>query len=105
MIPYITYREPNEHGELEFLILQKQFPNYVGRLVVYPVEGALANAPVTDHHLYISFYGCLMGNFIPANKGELENISLVFAHMSEWYYLNRISSDLSRYKKWKIISK
>jgi len=102
MIPFITYREQNAEGSLEYYILQKGYPNYIGRLVAYPVEGALNNTPITDHHLYITFAGALMGNFIPAHKGELQNITEVFSQMAEWYFINRISPDLKKYKKWKI---
>lgn len=103
MIPFITYREPNEKNELEYFILQRAFPNYIGRVVAYPVEGALANVPVSAHHLYITFAGCLMGNYIPGNKDELANISFVFDKMSAWYYSNRIEVDLKKYKKWRVL--
>lgn len=101
---FITYREPGVSGEhLEYYILQRAFPHYVGRLVAYPIEGALANAAITDHHLHITFDGCLLGNFILANKGELESIAEIFSQMAEWYYVNRIAVDLKKYKKWRII--
>lgn len=98
--PFLTFRETDDN-EFCYFILQKAFPHYIGKLVTYPVEGGLNNSPITDHHLYITFAGCLMGNFIPAHKGELDHIAEVFSQMAEWYYTNRINPDLKKYKKWR----
>jgi len=103
MTPFITYREANEKGQLEYFILQKAFPNFIGRIVVYPEEGSVANVPITDYHLYVTFAGVLTGNFIPAHPNVKQEIEEVYSRMADWYYHNRVSVDEKKWKKWKII--
>ncbi len=101
MIPYATYREPDEVGRICFFILQKAFPNYVGLLVTNPVEGAIINVPIADYNLWITFNGTIAGNFIPAWKGVTNDITQVFYSMAEWYYINRVKGE-KKYEKFKL---
>jgi len=100
-IKYLTYREPDEEGRLCFFILQKASPNYIGLLVASPVEGAIINVPIPNYNLWITFYGCLIGNYIPAVNGVLSDMDLVFHDMADFYYNNRVLG-VKKYDKFKI---
>lgn len=104
MIGYITFREPDKDGVLQYYILQKAFPHYVGRVVTYPVEGALANAPVAGYHFYVTFAGTIRGNMIPSFNDVATEIESVYFEMAQWYYTNRIRGNEEKYKKWKIVN-
>lgn len=95
---YITYRE-EYNGELCYFILQKAFPNFVGRVVNYPVEGALANAPIAGFNLWVTFAGRVDGNFLPSEKDILTQIEAIFFSMAEWYFANRIEPHYKKYLK------
>ena len=102
MINFITYREPNENGELCFYILQKSFPHYVGKLVTSPREGGLVNTPIPGYNLWLTYAGCLHGNFFPGLSGAKMEVEQVFMAMAEFYYFNRIKTQPKRYSKFKI---
>lgn len=102
MIPFITYREPDEVGRLCFYILQKAHPHYVGLLVTSPRQGALLNIPVPGHNLWLTYAGCLIGNVVPGYIGFEAEVNSIFVGMAEWYYLNRIKTDPKKYDKFKI---
>lgn len=101
MNEFITYRETiNE--KLEYYVLQKSFPHYQGRIVNYPVEGAIINTPIAGYNLWITFANTLRGNFIPAFKGVGEEIEHVFSNMSNWFLSERISKEPKKYEKFKL---
>jgi len=102
MIPYITYREKDDNGEMQYYILQKAFPHMTGRLVTFPIEGALANEPISGYNLWITWGGCLRGNVIPDSRNFDKEIANVFAQMSSWFYGERILVDEKKFKKFKI---
>lgn len=102
MIPFITFREPNENGVLCFYILQKAFPHYCGLLISQPREGAIANMPLPEYNLWITWNGCLQGNVIPGYKGVESEIDFVFAEMADFYYKYRILENPKKYAKFKI---
>jgi len=105
MIPYITYREPNEEGILCYYILQKYFPHFSGLLVANrPIDGAIVNAPIAGYNLFITFNGTLRGNIIPNYKNIQEEIITVFEDMSSWYLINRILLNEKLYRKFKIVT-
>ncbi len=102
MIPFITYREPDEENRLCFYILQKAFPHYVGLLVSSPRENGLVNAPIPGYKLWITYAGCLHGNFFPGHSTAIAEVNQVFNLMAEWYYVNRIKIQPKKYKGFKI---
>lgn len=105
MIPnYITYRENNENGLLCYYILQKAFPHYIGLLSVGQLENTLASMPVGNYNLYVNFYGCLVGRFLPAYKDALQEIEAEMISMAEWFYYNRVLTQPKKYDKFKIAS-
>lgn len=100
MIPnYITYRENNENGLLCYYILQKAFPHYIGLLSVGQLENTLASMPVGNYNLYVNFYGCLVGRFLPAYKDALQEIEAEMISMAEWFYYNRVLTQPKKYDK------
>jgi hypothetical protein len=102
MEPYITYRDFNNKGELEYYILQRKFPHYQGVILEQPKDGAIMTAPVSCHHLYITFAGTIQGNYV-LSKAALElELSSVFEDMANWFYSKRVVTDPKRYKKFKI---
>lgn len=100
---YITFREEDEFGRLCFFILQKAQPNFIGLLVSSPVEGAIINVPISNYNLWITWGGTLVGNYIPAIKGVLPELYLVFNDMAKWYYEHRVNG-VRKYEKFKIKS-
>lgn len=101
MIPFITFREPDENGGVRYYILQREFPHYIGVVSISP-DGTIVNAPISGYYLWVVFAGTLRGNMIPAFPDVYKEMESVFTAMSEWYYLNRIKSNPKKYAKFKI---
>lgn len=102
MSPFITFKDLNEKGELELFVLQREYPNFVGRVTYYPTGKEICQVPITAHNLYMTYYSTLRGNFIPlSNYIDLEMQS-VFHAMALWFYSERIMKDPKRYRKWSI---
>ena len=101
-VRYITYREEDEFGRLCFYILQKDFPHYIGLLVTQPMNRAMINMPLPEYHLWLTYAGVLMGNYVPSTVASEANIDGIFSDMAEWYYLNRIKTQAKKYSKFKI---
>jgi hypothetical protein len=95
---YVTYREPL-NGELQYFILQKQWPHFVGLLVDNPNYKTLFLTPIPHTTLYLAFFGTLQGRIFPASSST-EEISIIFTDMAQWYYTFRIENNQKRYKKW-----
>lgn len=104
-IKYLTFREPNEKGNLLYYVLQKAFPHFQAVLSVNPSDKGLAVSPIAGYHLYVVIHGTLRGkNVIPVYnhvEGEMQSVA---NEMALWYLENRILVDEKKYKKWKIIS-
>jgi len=104
MNQFITYREKDNEGVLQYYILQRNFPHYVGRLSSFPVEGAICQSPLPGYNLWIVFSGTINGNFIPSFPNEIVNIQLIFDNMAVWFHSERVLMDKKRYNKFKIVS-
>jgi len=104
MKPFITFREEDEQGELQYYILQKAFPHYLGRIVSQKLESNLMQKPVSGYNLYVVFNGSLRGNLVPAFKDVYEEIENVFHAMADYFYRERILKEEKKYQKWKIKS-
>ena|ERR1700722_11856088 len=102
MSPFVTFKDNDSAGILQYYILQREYPHYVGQITYYPKGGAICEVPVTAHNLYVSFAGVLRGNYLPAFPKVEEEINQVFHAMALWFYANRIVPDPKRYKKWLI---
>jgi hypothetical protein len=99
MIPFFTCREEDENGKLQYYILQKAFPHYVGLLSEIPIKFKIST-PITAHNLWVVFDGSIRGNFIPSYRGVEDEIAMVINDMSLWFYENRILKEPKKYKKW-----
>lgn len=102
MEPFITYKEKDVNGDDRFYILQRSFPHYQGIILEQPKDGALAIAPISGHHLYITYAGTIQGNYILAKADVQSEVQSVFQKMAEWFYIKMVSVDPKRYKKFKI---
>jgi len=102
--PFITYRETDKNGILQYYILQRAFPHYIGLMATRPIEGSICQMPVAGYRLYVTFDGTLMGNFIPAFKDSLQEVTAVMDEMAVWYAGNRIVENEKRYERFKIKS-
>lgn len=101
MSPFITYREKDEAGNLQYYILQKDFPHIIGVVANRPAEGNWYS-PIAGYYLYVVFNYTLRGKMIPSYKNISEEISSVLDKMATWYLAERILFDEKRYKKFKI---
>lgn len=104
MQQFITYRELDKDNELQYYILQKEFPHCVGYISVVKKESVIAQCPISEYNLYVVFCGTIRGNFIPSYKNIAEEIEAVVASMANWYKEKRILTNQKRYEKFKIKS-
>lgn len=102
MEPYITFRDTDGAGELQYYILQRQFPHYIARIAYKPSDAALFYMSVAGYHLYLIFDGALQGRFMPSYKDAIDEMEVVVRDMAEWFYINRVVPEPNKYKKWKI---
>lgn len=102
MEPFVTFRDTDSDGKLQYYVLQRKYPNFVGVIMDQPQEDSLACVPISGHHLYMVFGGTIQGMYIPLNKGMLAEITEVFLQMAQWYASHRIMENPERYKKFKI---
>ena len=103
MNPYITYRDKDEKGELQYYVLQRDFPHFIGVLATYPVAGTWYSA-VPGYNLYVIFNGTLRGNSVPAYNNITEEIQTVLDNMAAWFWCERIAVDQKKFKRLKILS-
>lgn len=98
---YITYRDNDENGELQYYILQREFPHYIGLISTYPKDSLIPSIQITNYYLWVIFNGSLRGNLIPGYKSISEDIKFVLNDMATWYYAYRIIPNEKKYKKFK----
>lgn len=89
-------------GLLQYYILQKAWPHYVGLIITNPMEGVLLQVPVSGYKIHIAFAGTIGGNLIPAFMDIQKEIEAVFHDMARWFYENRILQEPKKYQKWKL---
>ena|SRR5579872_3799707 len=104
MSPFVTFKDTDRSGNMQYYILQREYPHYCGVITYYPSGESICQVPVTAHNLYVTFAGVLRGNFIPGHPGAEKEIVAVFHSMAIWFYVNRVSVDPKRYKKWAILA-
>jgi len=102
MSPFITFKDKDSYGELQYYILQREPPHYLGVIKNVPISGAMSCAPVPGYHFFVVFAGTLRGNMIPANRGFETEIDFLFNRMASWFYSERIMINESKFKKFKI---
>lgn len=101
MNPYITFRDKDKEGNLQYYILQREFPHYIGLISEYPKAGNWYSA-IAGHNLWVLFGGTLRGNMVPGYQNLEAGIQVIMDGMALWYLENRILPDEKRYKKFKI---
>ena len=104
MNKYITFREEDKEGQLQYYILQRDFPNYVGVISEFPNLETLECVPIPGYSLYVQFSGTIRGNYVPSNSNISRELGLVFNDMASWYYSERILKNEKKYSKFKIKS-
>lgn len=100
--PYITFRDKDSEGNLQYYVLQRDFPHYLGVVSSVPVFNIVSPAPLSGYNLWVVFKGTLRGNMIPSYQNVGDEISNVLGVMALWYYTDRILMDKKKYKKFKI---
>lgn len=101
--PFITYRDKDENGNLQYYILQRSFPHFIAMLSSVPIAGTWQSA-LPGYHLWVVFQGCLRGNQVPGYAHISDEIQTVLDNAAAWYACDRIAMDEKRYKKFKVIS-
>ena len=104
MSPFVTFRDTDKAGVMQYYILQRAYPHFLGVITYYPTGETIYQTPVAGHHLYVTFNGVLRGNFLPAHQGVETEIQVVFEAMALWFYSERIMKDPKKYKKFMIHS-
>lgn len=102
MQPFITFRDKDKNGDLQYYILQRSYPHYVGIILSQSVSNAIAEAVIPGHNLYVTFGGVLQGNYIPMHKDSKNEAQQVLDNMATWFWAERIAIDKKRFKKFKI---
>ena len=102
MNQFITFRENDSNDKLQYYIVQRSFPHYVGLISNIPVSEAMCCSPIPGYNLYIVFAGTLRGNVVPGYRDIAFDEQKTFNDMASWYYTERILKDEKRYKKLKI---
>lgn len=101
MSPFITYRDKDENGNLQYYILQRDFPHFVGVISSTPITGTWQSG-IAGHNLWVIFAGTLRGNVVPNYNHISEEIDSVFTNMAAWFHAERIVMDQKRFKRFKI---
>ena len=101
MQPYITYRE-EENGKLQYFILQRAYPHYVGVIAEGPKNVVAQAVPVSSHNLWVCYWGVIQGRLAPSYKDAIREIQVVLEEMALWFYEQRVLKEPSKYKKFKI---
>jgi hypothetical protein len=102
MSPYITYRDTDKSGVLQYFILQRKFPHYQAVILDRPKDGAIVCMPIPGYQLYVTFAGTIQGNYVLSKADLQQELQTVFEQMTDWYYKERILTDQKKYKKFKI---
>lgn len=101
MNPYITFKDKDVKGVLQYYILQREFPHFLGIVSSVPMAGTW-QSPISAHQMWIVFAGTLRGNMVPGYNNISDEIQVVLDAMAAWFYSERILPDEKRYKKFKI---
>lgn len=100
MNKYITFKDEDKNGELQYYILQREFPHYVGLILLKPKLNSIFECSIPGYNMWVSFGGTLEGNKMPSHADGLTEVKSVCLDMVDWFLENRIKKDIKRYKKW-----
>ncbi len=99
---YITYRDTDNEDNLQYYVLQKDYPHIVAMISDIPIINFVQPVPVSGYNLWLIFSGTLRGNFLPGYNSIFEEVKVVVTDMALWFYENRVLSNEKKYKKWKV---
>jgi hypothetical protein len=102
MSPYITFKDQDKTGELQFYILQRDFPHYCAILSFHPIPEPMAIAPISGHNLWLIGVGTIRGLYIPSYQDTFQQFQATIESMASWFYSERILKEPKRYRKWLI---
>ncbi len=102
MEPFITFRDRDKQGELQYYILQRAWPHYVGVIFTYPPADPIMTAAISGYNLFVVYSGTLQGRFLPSNPNWEVEVQGVFQDMATWFHQKRILTEPRRYKKLKV---
>lgn len=100
MSPFVTFMDEDKTGELQYYILQREFPHFVGLIAHQKAESTLTQQPILGYNLWIIFAGTIRGNFIPSYQNIQKEVDAVFLEMSNWFYQHRVLANPKKYKKY-----
>jgi len=100
--PYITYRELHE-GQLQYYILQKEFPHFQAIISSHPVNATLCQVPIPGYNLWVVFDYTLRGKMIPSYNDIQKEIEEQMHKMAIWFLTERIYSEPKKFNKWKFV--
>jgi len=98
--PFITFREISD-GHLQYYVLQKKFPHYLGCISSHPVNSTLCQIAIPGYDMWVVFQGTLRGNMIPAYNDIQNEIQTIFHNMAIWFLTERIQAEPKKFNKWK----
>lgn len=96
---FITYREKDKDGILQYYILQKAFPHYIGRIVYSPPAKYICLAPIPRYNMFVVFRGQLEGNRIHFHNEWQKELPAIILAMADWFYTNRIAVAPKKYER------
>ncbi len=100
MSPYVTFLDTDKNGVLQYYILQREFPHYVGIVVDKMEDAVFVGQPVLGYNLWVIFAGTIRGAYIPSYPDVKKEIDAVFLNMTDWFYKNRVLINPKKYKKY-----
>jgi hypothetical protein len=100
MTPFITYRDNDESGELQYFVLQRAHPHYVGQIIDNPNFKAVYKVPIPQTSMFVAYYGDIEGRRFPMYINAEKEINAVLVNMAQWFFENRIKKNEKKYKKW-----
>lgn len=102
MTKFVTYRDVDIDNNLQYFVLQKDFPHFVGMICPIPKIELVPAIAISNYNLWMVFNYTLRGKMIPSYKNIEQEILQVMSDMAEWYYENRILTEPKKFKKFKI---
>lgn len=102
MSDFITYREPDNDGNLCYYILQRDFPHYMGVISTRPRKYLVEAHPISGYYMWIVFDGTLRGKQVPSYTNVIDEINESISKMAIWYLQTVILPKKEKYKKYKI---
>jgi hypothetical protein len=101
---FITYREPDQDGELQYFILQKAHPHYVGMVIDNPNFQSIYKVSIPNTTMFVSFFGTIEGRRFPIHSHAEGEINATLVIMAQWYLDNRILKNQQKFRKWLLSS-